>query len=236
MKAILIGYGEVGKGLYEVLSKHHEVFIHDPALERLAYDDAIGSDFLLISIPYNDKFLEIVLGYQVYYKTNVTVIFSTVPVGTCEKLRAIHSPIEGRHDNMTTCIKEHIRWIGGNIAEDMELAKEFFEQAVLAVMQAPDSRITEFLKLQSLAIYGINIKWAEDCKRVTDNLGFDYNLLKKYNQDYNNLVEANGHPEHRRYILDPPVGRIGGHCVLAGMNLLQNTMDNPFIQRVLGKE
>lgn len=232
MKAVLIGYGEVGKGLYEIFSRDHEITIHDPMMMLKAPDAAGQYDLMLVSIPYSEKFIKIVKDYQFEFSPKVTIVFSTVPVGTCRKLGAIHSPIEGQHGNMADSIRLHNRWMGGRENDGIALA--FFLEAGLRVACAPKSEITEFLKLQSLAIYGINIEWARYCKDVADTLGFPYGSVKRYNQDYNDLVEYNCQPQNVRYNLDPPKGKIGGHCVIQNMELLQDTdFGHPFVKYVL---
>lgn len=233
MKTILVGYGEVGSGVYEVLSKVHDVAIEDPFKSHNVIADA-GCDFLLIAIPYYEKFIDIVKRYQErFLPEKATIIFSTVPIGTSRKLGAVHSPIEGRHDNMAESFRRFPRWIGG-VPEDMEEdILRFFEVAGLRVWVTRMSETTEFMKLQSLAHYGIEVQWERDCKEMADQIGFDYNILKIYNQDYNNLVEANGQSKYRRPIMNHTEGEIGGHCVLPGMQLLQASMDNPFVDRVL---
>lgn len=234
MRAVLIGYGEVGKGLYEVLSFYHEMAIHDPDLEYLAYDDFLDPDLLLISIPYNEKFIEVVGRYQSYFKPKATVVFSSVPVGTCSYLGAIHSPIEGQHDNMAKSIRAFPRWIGGGRDYwEIDLAVNFFLQAGLKIVRVQSADITEFLKLQSTTIYGINIEWARYCKQVLDSLGAGYEMLKDYNRHYNKLVMENGQWEYQRCNLGPPPGKIGGHCVLPNAKLLQKGFGHSFIQTVL---
>lgn len=239
MKAVLIGYGEVGKGLYEVLNPYHEIIINDPKMGHYVYDGInsipFWADLLLVAFPYDDNFIEQVKIYQEKFHPKATIIFSSVPIGTCRKLGAIHSPIEGRHDNMAESIRKFPRWIGGYGNINSLVIEKFFLKAGLSIKYVENQEITEFLKLQSTTIYGINIEWARYCKSASDKLGFDYLLLKTYNADYNKLVEENGQPQFHRYNLDPPDGKIGGHCVLPNAKLLHENIDfdHPFINSML---
>jgi uncharacterized protein (DUF1919 family) len=61
----------------------------------------------------------------------------------------------------------------------------------------------------------------------------DYELVKKYDRDYNQTNVDAGHPELRRYILDPPKGKIGGHCVTQNTRLLQQQFPDPIIDLVI---
>ena len=231
MDAVLVGLGEVGRALYEVLRRSHDIYPHDPELALEARDD--WYDLLLISFPYSLKFFDQVKEYQARFQTKATVIFSTVPVGLSKELDAIHSPIEGRHDNMVGSIRLFPRFIGGGNLEQRKVVADFFEQAGLNVIQVICSEATEFAKLQSLAIYGINIEWARHCGKVMAELGINQEWLTLYNHEYNKLVEANGQSQFCRYNLDPPEGVIGGHCVLQNMDLLNQQYPHPLSGVVL---
>jgi hypothetical protein len=232
MKAILVGYGEVGQGIFEVLKVAHNIDIVDPQKGYTLTD--ISCDLLLIAIPYNDEFNETVKLYQKRFPNKATIIFSSVPVGTCRRLNAIHSPIEGHHSNMAASIREFPRWVGGVTDKDGFVGK-FFQETGLIVKSIPIPEITEFMKLQSTTIYGINIEWAGFCSEVADIIGFDYDLLKQYNDDYNHLVQTVHKDKNLvRYNLMPPVQRpIGGHCILPNAKLLKKEFSHPFIATLL---
>lgn len=229
MKAVLAGYGEVGRGLYAALSDYHTIQVEDPKLGLSA--DANGHcDILLVAIPYSKEFECEVKKLALKFLPYAIVVFSSVPIGTCSRLGAIHSPIEGQHHNMRASIRYHTRYLGGR----NELVRSFFVLADLSIATMDKPEITEFMKLQSLAIFGINIQWTADCKKMADEIGFDFVDLQEYNSDHNDLVVAvHEKKQFVRYNLDPPQGKIGGHCILPGMKLLQESMDNPFIKRVL---
>lgn len=218
MRNILVGFGEVGQGVYEVLSETHKIDVHDPKQNFNVDEFATPTtNILMIAIPYGELFEEVVLQYQRMYYAKHTVIFSSVPVGTCTKLNAIHSPIEGRHSNMAEYIKNHVRWIGGYNTEIIR----FFHDAGLKLQVVHRPEITEFLKLRSTTYYGLCIEFARYTKAVCDEIGMDYNFVKKYDRDYNDLNDVMGVPDLQRYILDPPEGKIGGHCVLPNIELLK---------------
>ena len=106
MKTVLVGYGEVGKSLYEVFSEAHEIKITDPLLGK----DADGTyEVMLVAIPYTNEFFEEIIGYKRAYKPNCTIVFSSVAVGTCRQLGAVHSPVEGVHPNLANSIRNSPR-------------------------------------------------------------------------------------------------------------------------------
>jgi hypothetical protein len=229
MDAVLIGYGEVGRGLFGALSRYHKIGVVDPKFDM---DAKYGwpCDILMIAIPYSEEFELAVEDYKLMFMPKETIIFSSVPIGTSAKLGAIHSPIEGLHNNMISSIRHHPRWMGGR----SEIARDFFIQAGLEVCEAERPEITEFLKLQSTTIYGINLEWARYCAKMAEEIGFDFKILTLYNKDYNNLVlSVHREPKFVRYNLTAPVGNIGGHCILPNAKLLVKDHTHPFIQTLL---
>ncbi len=108
MRNIIIGNGEVGKSLYEVLKDVHETYlrgIEDVELPK--------TEVLNICFPYSREFKKQVRKYQKMYEPLVTIIHSTVPIGTCRKLNATHSPIHGKHPNLSGGIKTFVKFVGG---------------------------------------------------------------------------------------------------------------------------
>jgi len=92
-KALVVGFGEVGRALYKVLLNSHSVWAVDesrPLPEKAAVG---GFDFLHICIPYSPEFKRAVLAYQVRYRPDVTVIHSTVPVGRSSDGHLLAPPI-----------------------------------------------------------------------------------------------------------------------------------------------
>ena len=96
MKSIILGKGEVGIALYNVLSNYYDTQITDKTQLKVK-----KVDVLHICFPYSNKFKSEVKRYQKLYKPKYTVINSTTPVGTCSKLNATHSPIIGVHPYLT---------------------------------------------------------------------------------------------------------------------------------------
>lgn len=233
MNAILVGYGEVGKGLYEVLRKHHRVEIYDPGQGFVFNPIQEGKEFicdvLLVTIPYSEFFENVIKAYKDVFKPKNVIVFSTVPIGTCKKIGAVHSPIEGRHDKMAGYIWNHMRFIGGEFSYEID---NFFHEANLPTRWLSIPDFTEFLKLRSLAIYGVEIEMARYSGKIATKLGMSYDNVKRYDDEYNYLNSAMGVPIHRP-ILDPPNGKIGGHCVLQNMKILNQQYPHPMIQTVL---
>jgi hypothetical protein len=226
MNALCVGYGEVGRAVTQVFSRFHSVEaydITDAEKPKGVYD------ILLVCIPWTDDFVRIVNRYRKEYEVQATVIFSTVPIGITARIKnAVHSPIEGKHPNLAESILLMPRWMGGQ----SNLARQFFEKAGLTVRQVDKPEYTEFLKLQSTSNYGLNIEYARYVKWVCDNIGMDYDLVKRFNRDYNELYLDLNLDRFQRYILDPPVGNIGGHCVRGNARILDSQYPNIFLKEI----
>jgi hypothetical protein len=156
-------------------------------------------------------------------------VFSTTAIGTCSQLGAVHCPIEGRHPDLAESIGATSRWLGG----DDPLVRQFFDEAHVAYRVLPKPEHTEALKLLSTTNYGVAIEYARYCKSVCDDIGMDYENVKEWTRWYNSLYAGHfGMDWAKRPVLDPPVGAIGGHCVVPNARLLDGTHPNAIVGEV----
>lgn len=227
MNALLIGYGEIGKGIYEVYSQFHQIDIIDPAYETERVLDTY--DVMLVTIPYSDKFVEIVNDYQKEFNPRAKIIFSTLPVGTTAKFKyTVHVPIEGKHPALMESIDKWQIFMGGF----NKTAYKFFVQSgkMPYILDKPEH--TEFLKLQSTTNYGLMIEFARYCNEICKSINMDYSEINQYNACYNALYEQMNMPQFSRYILTPPEGSKGGHCVTNNAKILREQFPNVLIDVV----
>lgn len=227
MKCILIGFGEIGKAIYEVYSKYHKIDVIDPNYPSERMLDEY--DLMLITIPNCEKFVEIIADYQKEFKAKAKIVFSTVAIGTTKKLiDAVHVPIEGKHPNLAQSIENWQVFMGGYNS----IAYDFFIQAEKYPMVIKKSEHTEAMKMLSTTMYGINIEFARYCNEIFKNIGMDYDKFNNYNACYNQLYTVLGMPQFSRYLLQPPEGSKGGHCVTNNALILQKQYPNPLIDIV----
>ncbi len=227
MKAILIGYGEIGRAVYNVFIQAHEIDVCDIKLEKRP----IGKyEIMLVAIPYSEEFVRLVKEYQDQYKTNAIIIFSTVAIGTTSQIpNAVHSPVEGKHPELDTSISIMPRWVGGW----NETVRRFFSPFCwmeVKICERPE--MTEFIKLRSTSLYGVNIEFARYTKMVCDVLEIDYEKVNEFDRDYNELYKRLGMPDYQKYILYPPEGKIGGHCVLPNSVILDKQFPSSFLKEI----
>lgn len=226
MKAILAGYGEIGKGVFEVFKDYHQIEPNDPDKGIMAPDGQY--DVLLVAIPYFDNFIDIVNDYQQKYGVKSTIIFSTVAIGTSAKLAAAHCPVEGKHPDLAESIRISEKWLGGKD----ELALKFLKDADFNVINLEKPEYTEFLKLRSTTVYGVNIEFARYSKKVCDALGLNYDEVKKWDGWVNNIYHHFGMGWAIRYTLDAPQGAKGGHCVTPNAKILNKQYPDKMVEIV----
>lgn len=226
MRAILVGCGEIGRAVYEVFSEVHAIDIYDRTFKEMPEGKY---EVLLVAIPFSEDFVEIVNEYRLEYAVRTTIIFSTVAIGTTSQiLGAVHSPVEGKHPRLSDSIRLMPRWVGGY----NKTAERFFRDAGFKPIFCEKQEYTEFLKLRSTARYGINIEFSRYEKAVCDDLGMDYEHIREFDQDYNELYRDLGMPQFQRYILYPPEGNIKGHCVVPNAKLLDAQYPSDFLKEI----
>jgi len=225
MKGLVIGLGEIGQPLFELLTKAYPDTVgfdlKNPSVEIPKFVDVLN-----ICIPWSDKFVWNVRNYQTQAHPKVTVVHSTVPPGTTEQIPdAVNSPVLGRHSQMKQDMLLYKKWIGGAKAAE---AAAYLEGAGFKCRVVPTARQTELMKLMCLAKYGVSLAFA----MYQDNLCRKENILfedvLEWDKDYNEHV---GDKLKRPLIV--PDGRIGGHCVLPGTKILNETYPSEFLTEVL---
>lgn len=234
-KSLVIGMGEIGTALYKVLNRSVVVSTRDMAETE---HDAGDVDILHISFPHSEGFVNEVKNYIEFYDPKLTIVYSTTPIGTCESIseQVVHSPIEGRHPELEESILVSPRWLGSSDPDMLEAAVQFWYPQVKVVRTMGSSRFTEFLKLRSTSKYGINLVWTDYEKSVADQLGMDFTALQNFDEDYNALYAKLGMPEFQRYILDPPEGHIGGHCVVPNAEILNGQYPFSMLDEIIKKK
>lgn len=230
MNSLIIGSGEVGKSLHTVLRREPTCFIRDVKPVKVP-----SIDVLHIAFPYSKDFIKSVKNYIEQYDPSLTIVYSSVPIGTCESIgtHIVHSPIEGKHPNLHESIRIMPRWLGAKDKKALRDAGAYWSVFAETVRLVKSSRATEMLKLRSTAKYGINLVWADYEKSLTDSIGAEWDMVKLFDLDYNMLYEQLGFPEYSRYLLDPPGGKIGGHCVRENAILLDAQYPNDLLKMII---
>jgi len=217
MKTLIIGAGEIGSSLFEILSENYECDMIDKV-------ENVDSAFEIIHIcfPYSEKFVEYVKEYQTKYAPKYTVIHSTVPVGTSAKLKAIHSPVVGIHPHLFESLKIFSKFIGGPDASEVA---DYFRRAGIKVSIHDKAEITELMKIMSTTFYAMTIEFTKGIKRLCDNYKIPFEAWSIWTDNYNKGYKKLGYPEYSRPNLVPIMTGQHGHCTQSNSVMLHNNMN-----------
>jgi len=215
-KHLIIGNGQIGKSLYNVLIKTTDVEIIDK--EWFSTEGLL--DFLHITFGYDENFEKEVFKYQETYQPKHTIIHSTVPVGTSKRLKAVHSPVIGIHPYLEESIETFTKFVGG---EGVDEVADMFRKCGIKIQKSQKSETTEFAKLQSTLFYGVCIEFVKEMETLCDKHNIPFSeAYTLWTQTYNEGYKKLGHPEYNRPILQPLQKKMGGHCVKPNLKLSES--------------
>ena len=241
---LIIGLGEIGHTLFALYNEAKEKFavygldLDAEKMKALSQSkDKVPAkvDTLQVCLPCGsqEKFADIIKGYVLQYKPNLTIINSTVPPGTTLKVAAAckclvaHSPARGVHINAEHMVWEMKRWtkyVGGATKEAGLAAKKHFEKLGLKVKVLKSCRETELAKLFETTYRAWMIACFQEMHRIS----------RAFDAEFDEAVDflADTHKER----LDRPVmfpGVIGGHCLIPNTELLLKSYDSEFLRLIL---
>jgi hypothetical protein len=217
---LIIGEGEVGSALLEVLRRGHQsLAIRD---EAPSASDPNEAETLHIAFPFGGLFVQAVAEYRMRYRARIVVIHSTVPVGTAAALDACASPIRGKHPHLAQSILTFVKFFAGTGAA--EAASAFAECGVRTELVA-DPETVEAGKLWDLLQYAIAITIQKQMWQWCIDNGIDPAVAyTRFNRTYNEGYEALGEPQFVRPVLTDIPGPIGGHCVITGSAMIEHPL------------
>ena len=218
MQHVVLGAGEVGKAVFEVLdSTYDDVWLRD-----IEPSGPTKADVLHVCFGWSVSFEESVRTYQRYYGAELVVVHSTVPVGTCDRLEVVHSPVTGKHPDLARSIRTFTKFFGGWQAS---VAALIFESAGVDTRVVDKAAVTEAGKLWELVQYGIAIAVEKQIHEYCKAFSLDFDIVyREFADSYNAGYERLGYYEFQRPILEHMPGPIGGHCVVPGAKLLNHSL------------
>jgi len=217
---LIVGMGEVGKALCQVLSTVHSMHVYDSSWKFPLRED-LKVDVLHICFPYSDQFKVCVQSYQEHVQPSYTVIHSTVPVGTSKALECYHSPVRGVHPHLAESMLKFITYLA---PIPQEFLIDYFYDAEMCIRPVNNSDDTEAGKLWSLAAYAMNILLEKEIYRYCQDNELDFNMVYSHFTDsYNKGYAKMGVNNVQRPELDHMEGTIGGHCIIPGVEKLADS-------------
>jgi UDP-N-acetyl-D-mannosaminuronate dehydrogenase len=222
---VVVGLGEVGRPLFELLTEHYKVIgvdIKPPA-------ETIGKvDVMHVCFPFEIKdFVGETARYMDRFKPALTIINSTVAVGTTRAIAErsgaalAYSPVRGKHVRMLKELRTYTKFIGAMDPATGKRAAEHFEAAGLKtkVLAAPEA--AELAKLTETTYFGLMIAWAQEIERYCDQAGQSYEEIASFYDEISFFPATKYFP-----------GIIGGHCVMPNIEILRKFDDSSLLRAI----
>jgi UDP-N-acetyl-D-mannosaminuronate dehydrogenase len=207
----------------------------NPRIKDLSRDDGLeGIEILNVCIPWSNNFVRIVKKEIKKIKPKLTIIHSTVPLGTTKKIggMVVHSPVRGIHPYLFKSIKTFVKYIGSDNKKAGKIAKSHLEKLGIKTKVFQCSATTEALKLWDTTQYGFMILLNKAIKNWCDKKGLDFNAIyTEANKSYNDGYQKMGRPDVVRPYLKYVSGKIGGHCIIPNCYLLDDEIAKLIINK-----
>lgn len=231
MKSLIIGAGQIGDALYKIFSEAHQCYVRD--IGSLKCEDV---EVLHIAFPYSEGFIENVRAYIRQYRPSLTMIHSSVAVGTSLKCgeHVVHSPERGRHPNLVSEMRKFPKFIGGLNDADVAKAVDYVQLCDWFAIPCADPRWTELVKLLSNVHLGLEIAWRQEVDRIFSEMGAgdsDKQIYELWEDSYNLAHKALGQEQLIRPRLKP--GPIGGHCIIPCTKILASQIPSVAFEMIL---
>jgi UDP-N-acetyl-D-mannosaminuronate dehydrogenase len=214
-KAVVIGLGEIGKPILNLISDTSDVVGVDVAPLEKPVENV---DVMHVCYPFEiPDFVGETVRYIEKFKPVLTIIESTVGVGTTRKIAervgtdVVHSPVRGKHVRMLKELREYTKFIGAMNDAAAKRAAEHFQAAGVKTKIVSSPEASELAKLTETTYFGLLISFAQDVERYCDASGADYNEIVAFYEEINYL------PRVKFFS-----GIIGGHCVMPNIEILSH--------------
>jgi len=224
-KVMVVGLGEIGKPLLEVISKHHKTVGVDVAPPAEPPGDI---DVMHVCYPFKiDNFIGETVRYMKEYQPRVTVINSTVSVGTTRAIAeragtaVVNSPVRGKHVRMAQDLLRYDKFVGGTDNDSAESTARHFESVGMKTRILSSAEATELAKLTETTYFGVIIAWAQEVERYCDQFGLNYDEVVSIYEEVPFFPPVKYFP-----------GAIGGHCVMSNIEILRRMMQSDMLRAV----
>ena len=222
---VIVGLGEVGKPLFEIIKTQHEVFGVD--IDSAAPLDRC--DVMHICFPFrNQNFVGQVIEYRGRYQPALTVINSTVAPGTTRRIASesgmsvVNSPVRGKHVRMREEMLHYTKFIGALDPESGARAAQHFESVGMKTKVLGSPEATEIAKLTETTYFGVLIAWAQEVERYCREVGVSYDEVVSFYEEIKFFPPVKYFP-----------GVIGGHCVIPNIAILLEQFPSGLLQAIV---
>lgn len=240
-KVLVIGLGEVGRALFDVLKENGHFDVYGLDLDPAKMDHIVTQEVppnvdvmhVCIGCYCQAEFIDSVLAYAQQFKPNLVIINSTVPPGTtiminvrCTCLVA-HSPFRGVYvnaDHMKRELKRWTKYIGGANVEAGEAADKHFRAVGLKTKVLNSCAETELAKLFETTYRAWMITCFQEMHRIARCSGACFDEVVDFLADTHRV-------RYDRPVMFP--GVIEGHCLIPNVHLLVRHYESQLLRLIL---
>ncbi|MGI0010826.1 MAG: GDP-mannose dehydrogenase [Nitrosopumilaceae archaeon] len=225
-KNIVVGMGEIGLPLFQLLSKFTplEGYDKNPQLNR-PNSKYLETEFLHVCVPFDDKFITNVLLLYKRYNPKGIVIHSTIIPGTTRKLQnklpipVIYSATRGIHKRMLYDLKRYTKFYA--IEPDAPRAKwasssysKLMKKCGVKTKKMSNPLTLELAKIVTdTSYYGWLINYAQLSNMIAIKHKINYDEMWSFADEIHKFLG-------NRPKMFP--GFIGGHCVIPNLDLISD--------------
>ena len=225
-RTLVVGIGEVGGALAEVLDRKEPVLRHD--LEHREFTDPVSVMHICIPFKKSAEFVRVALSYIERFKPGLTIINSTVIPGTTRSIASAcglpvaFSPIRGKHARMTHELIQYVKFVAAPDRSIADLAESHFRRAGFTARTMNSVESLELAKLAETTYFGLLIAFAQELNRYAAEVGGNYEEAIEFFEEVEFLPRFRYFP-----------GFIGGHCVVANIGLLGQVAPSNLLDAIL---
>ena len=238
---LVIGLGEVGLSFFELLNENGKFITYgwdsDKRKMHHVQQGKMPKEIDIMHVCYGcrdeNEFVKTTGGYIKRFTPKLTIINSTIPPGTTEKIHRVygghiaHSPIRGMHKTKKG-MKEYLlflaKYVGGIDDESSRMACKHFEDLGLKVKKMKHPVETELGKLFETTYRAWMIVCFQEMHRISRHFGANFDNVVDFLEDTHRV-------RFDRPVMFPSV--IGGHCLIPNAELLLKSYDSEFLRLIL---
>lgn len=223
-KVVVVGLGEIGKPLFEIVSR-----VHNAAGVDVSPVEITGPvEVMHVCYPFQIRdFIGETVRYIETYQPALTIVNSTVAVGTTRSIAertgaaVVNSPVRGKHVRMLDELRSYTKFVGSMDPSWAERAVRHFESAGLKTKVLSSPEATELAKLTETTYFGLMIAWAQEVERYCDKTGQNYDEVVSFYDEIKFFPPVKYFP-----------GTIGGHCVIPNIKILREWTQSMLLEAI----
>jgi UDP-N-acetyl-D-mannosaminuronate dehydrogenase len=225
MKTLVVGLGEVGGPLLEIIKGSQEAY----GVDIQPTGPIPHCDIMHICFPYVDgeKFVAESVRYIGKYSPLLTIVNSTVGPGTtraiCEQAKAdvVYSPVRGKHVKMKQDMLHYVKFVGALNPTAGQKACAHFQSIGMKTRLLGTPEAAELAKLTETTYFGLLIAWAQELERYCQKFGANYEEVISFYEEIGFFPPVKYFP-----------GIIGGHCVMPNIKILKKSFRSDILDAI----